>query len=111
MRVALATVFLSAIALTTTAQPSVRLSGRVVADETGDPLPNARVAISPAMPGSPVVLTDRDGRFVLTTTAARATVTASKSSYGRRDVAVTDTSSAVEIRLVRGAAVSGRVVD
>ena len=49
-RVALATVILGAVALTVAAQQSVRLSGRVVADETGDPLPNARVTLPAATP-------------------------------------------------------------
>ena len=110
-RVALATVILGAVALTAQGQQGIRLSGRVVADETGDPLPNARVTLSAATAGSPVALTDRDGRFVLTTTAARVTVTASKSSYSRREIAVTSADAPLELRLAHAAAVSGRVVD
>src|SRR3954463_13772804 len=110
-RVALATVILSAVALMAEAQQPIRLSGRVVADETGDPLPNARVALSNSKPGSPVVLTDREGRFVLTTTAARVTVTASKSSYSHREITVTRADAPLELRLAHAAAVSGRVVD
>ena len=110
-RVALATVILGAIALTADGQQSVRLSGRVVADDTGDPLANARVTLSPATPGVPAVLTDRDGRFTLMTTSTRVTVTASKSSYTRREIAVTSTETPLELRLPRAAAVSGRVVD
>ena len=110
-RVALATVILSALLLTAQAQQGVRVSGRVVADETGDSLPNARVTLTPGAPGTPVVLTDRDGRFVLTSTSNRVTVTASKSGYSHREIAVTSAEAPLELRLVRAAAVSGRVVD
>src|ERR1044071_6220785 len=108
-RVALATVILSAAALIANAQQSVRLSGRVVSDETGDPIANARVTLSAQ--GAPVVLTDRDGRFTLTATSARVTVTASKSSCSRREIAVTSADAPLELRLTRAAAVSGRLVD
>ena len=39
------------------------------------------------------------------------TVAASKSSYSRREIAVTSAEAPLEMRLVRAAAVSGRVVD
>ena len=75
-RVALATVILSAIALTARAQPAREnpstpapqtrwISGRVIADGTGEPLANARVTCSPPTPGAPAVLTNREGRFTL----------------------------------------------
>src|SRR3954468_23792537 len=108
-RVALAIVILGAVALTVRGQQPVRVSGRVVADETGDPLPNARVTLSPATPGAPVVLTDRDGRFVLTTTAARVTVTASKSSYSHHELSVTSAAAPLEFRLPRAAVIAGHV--
>ena len=89
-RVALATVILSAIALTARAQPprenpsasipqTRTFSGRVVADESGDPIANARVSVSATGPGAPVVLTDRAGRFTLTAPPSRVTVVANKS--------------------------------
>src|SRR5882672_2235300 len=121
-RVALATVILSAIALTAGAQPprenpsasvpqTRSFSGRVVADETGDPIANARVSLSAPGPGTPVVLTDREGRFTLTAPPARVTVVANKSGYGRREAILPAAERSIEIRLSRGAAISGRVVD
>lgn len=108
-RVALATVILSAIALTAAAQP-VRLSGRVLSDETGDPLPNARVTLSPTVPGAPVVLTDRDGRFTLMAKPPVA-VTARKSSYTHQEIDATAANTPLEFRLPRAAVVAGHVVD
>ena len=98
-RVALATVILSAIALTTRAQPprdhpsasepaTRTLSGRVIADETGDPIANARVSLLTTGPGVPVVLTSRDGRFTLAAPPTRLTIAVSKSGYGRRETVV-----------------------
>jgi hypothetical protein len=132
-RVALATVILSAIALTAGAQPprdrssspappssaappsspapTRVLAGRVVANETGDPIANARVSLRTTGPGVPVVLTNHEGRFTLTAAPMRLTVVASKSGYGRRETIVAVTDPSVEIRLSRGAAISGRVVD
>ena len=61
--IAVATAIFSAYALAAAAQSTIR--GRVVADDTGDPVVNARVSLAPAAPGTPVVLSDADGRFVL----------------------------------------------
>jgi protocatechuate 3,4-dioxygenase beta subunit len=121
-RVALATVIFSAIALTARAQPAREnppasaaplrsISGRVLADDTGAPLANARVTLSPATPGAPVVLTDREGRFTLKAASPRVTLTASKSSYSHQELAVTTAEIPLELRLLRAAAISGRVVD
>ena len=96
-RVAMATVILGAVALSARRSPLARvhprpapqtrvLSGRVLADETGDPIANARVALVPSGQGTPVVLTDHDGRFALTAPLTRATIAASKSGYSRREV-------------------------
>jgi hypothetical protein len=41
-----------------------RLEGRVVADETGDPIPNAKVGFSTTTVAR-ATLTDRDGRFAI----------------------------------------------
>ena len=89
-RVALATVILSAVALTAFAQQSVRLSGRVVTDESGDPLPNARVTIVAAGSSGNVTLTDRDGRFTLAAPPGRVTLSASKSSYSRAETSTAE---------------------
>ena len=110
-RVALATVILSAIALTISAQEPFRLSGRVVADDTGDPLSNARVTVTPPPAGGAVVLTDREGRFSLPARSPTVKLTVSKTGYGPRDSGEISAASPVVIRLERGVAISGRVVD
>src|SRR5260221_8715797 len=94
----------------TPASSSRTISGRVIADDTGDPLHNARVSLSPAAQGTPFVLADADGRFTIAAPAGRYSVVASKTGYARREVAAVP-SDRVEIRLMRSAAVSGRVVD
>lgn len=110
-RVAAATVIFSAVALLSRAQPAATVHGRVVADDTGDPLPNARVSFTPPSIGTPVVLSDDEGRFTLTAAPGRHAVVASKSGYARREVIARDGGQVVEIRLLRGSAVTGRVVD
>ena len=110
-RVALATVIVGAVALTAHAQQGIRINGRVVADDTGDSIPNARVAITPPVPVASAVLADADGRFTLTLPPDRGSVAADKSGYSRREIKVTAANPSIEIRLLRGAAVSGRIVD
>ena len=79
-RVAVAAAILSAVALTAHAQSSV--SGRVVSDATGDPIANARVSIATTAPqGTPVVLTNSEGRFTLPAPQGRFTIGASKTGY------------------------------
>jgi len=87
----------------------ITISGRVVADDTGDPVPNARVSVIAANQSPLVVLSDRDGRFTVQAPAGRYTLQASKTGYARREWAVT--AATVEMRLVRAAAISGHVVD
>src|SRR5438132_12737438 len=82
------------------------ITGRVIADDTGDPLHNARVSLSPSAQGTPVVLSDADGRFTITVPAGRYNVVASKTGYGRRETPIAE-SDRVEIRLRRSAAISG----
>jgi protocatechuate 3,4-dioxygenase beta subunit len=83
----------------------------VVADGTGDPIRNARVTLTPAPKTTPGVLTDRDGRFSVTAPAGRYDVTASKSGYARSESTPATSGEAIEIRLRRSAAISGRVLD
>src|SRR5262245_13785473 len=96
-----------AVASTLTAQSTI--SGQVVADETGNPIENAQVMPTPAGPGTPVVLTDGNGRFEVSVPATTSGVTVHKSGYARREIALS--AGAVHIRLRRGAVISGRVVD
>jgi hypothetical protein len=99
------------------AQPaSVTIRGRVIADESGDAIPNARVEIASSVVGAPVVLTGSDGQFSLTATASGALpvrLVASKTGYARREVTrpAATASQPIEIRLQRGAVVSGRIVN
>jgi len=65
----------------------------------------------PGTGSAAVALTDANGRFVLPVTGAGATVVATKTGYGRRVSPLTPPGGVVEIRLVHGAAISGRVVD
>src|SRR5687767_10276998 len=44
---------------------STTISGRVVSDNTGEPLPNVRITVTAVESGAPIVLTDADGRFSL----------------------------------------------
>jgi carboxypeptidase family protein len=101
-----AALVLSGIGLTQAQSP---FSGQVVADETGDPIANAQVMPTPAGLGTSVVLTDGNGRFELTAAATNSGVSVSKSGYTRREIALP--AGAVQIRLRRGAVISGRVLD
>jgi hypothetical protein len=107
---ALAGLFVCATALAVEAQPSRTISGRVIADDTGEALHNARVGLSPSAQGTPVVLSDADGRFTIAAPAGRYSVVASKTGYARREAPIAD-NDRVDLRLVRSAAISGRVVD
>jgi protocatechuate 3,4-dioxygenase beta subunit len=87
------------------------IRGRVVADDTGEPIANVRVAAPAGDIGSPVTLTDDAGRFTLTVAASSLRIIASKTGYGRREIARSAGATTVDIRLQRGAVVSGHVVD
>jgi hypothetical protein len=90
-------------------QVPLLISGQVFADDTGDSIENAQVMPTPAGLGTSVVLTDGNGRFELVAPATTSEVTVSKSGYTRREIALT--TGAVQVRLRRGAVISGRVVD
>ena len=122
---AVAVVVLSVVVLVGHAQPP-GVTGRVVADSTGEPIANARVTLTTtaasATLGTPVVLTDADGRFAIAVedsaqrtggpeTAARREIVTSKSGYARSQPISGTAGQPIEIRLRRGATISGRVVD
>ena len=93
---------------------AVVIAGRVVTDSTGDPIRNARVTLSPDSPHTPVVLTDAAGAFRLTApgmSVGRYSVVASKTGYARADATPAVAGQPVEVRLKKGAAIVGRVVD
>src|SRR5262245_58064624 len=99
MRRSIVAVIVSAVAAAHAQTPSI--TGRVVADATGTPIPNVRVALTAAAPGSPV-LTDGDGRFTLPAPAGRQSVIASKSGYARSEPTAVNGGQPIEIRLRRG---------
>src|SRR5438128_6506450 len=109
---AVATLLLSAVALPSQAQPAtIAIRGRVIADAGGDPVANARVAILSDALHAPVVLTDGDGQFVLMAPASATRLVVSKTGYAHQEVTRPAADQRIEIRLQRGAAVSGRIVD
>ena len=87
------------------------VTGRVVVDETGEPIVNARVRITAAAGGSPFTITDADGRFAIAARAGVLRVAAVKSGFVRREMEVRNASNPIELRLTRAAVVVGRVVD
>lgn len=62
----------------------------MLADDSGDPLTNARVSVTPAVGLTPVVLTDGDGRFAFSSLPpARYTISATKAGYVRGQLSPT----------------------
>jgi hypothetical protein len=96
---------------TRTSADAVVVTGRVVSDSTGDPMRNARVTLFPESQETPVVLTDAAGAFRLTAVPGRISVVASKTGYARADATPAVAGQPVEVRLKKGAAIVGRVVD
>ena len=110
-----------------TATPAGRLSGRVLAGDTGRPVNRARVFITAAeLPGGRAMLTDDEGAFGFADLpAGRYTINASKTgfitlSYGQRRPLQAGTPlqlldgqqlKGIDFQLPRGGIVSGRVSD
>ena len=89
--------------------PTIR--GRVV-DEDSAPLANVRVAVVSSDLGAQVVLTDEDGRFAIDAGSAATSLAISKAGFGRKVVAASSGNrGAIDVRLSRGAAVSGHIVN
>src|SRR5258708_2743394 len=93
-RLITAAIVLSAIGLTQAQSPSLPstrpptlVSGQVVADETGDPIANAQITLTPAGLGASVVMTDSNGSFGIVVPPTASGVAAKKSGYTRREVA------------------------
>src|SRR5471032_1666832 len=114
-------VVLSAATLTGQTQPPARdttspsvqsatvaIRGRVVTADTGDPIPNTRVGIVGDDSVSPV-LTDTEGLFTLPGVPASARqLSAAKTGYVVTSSRAVD---GVELRLPKGGAITGRVLD
>lgn len=103
-----------------------RISGRVIASDTGRPIRRARVGLTVNSPGNQIVLTDDNGRFSFADLpAGRYTVSASRPgfvtlSYGQRrplqpgtpiQLAEAQQLTNIDISLPRGSVVSGHVSD
>jgi protocatechuate 3,4-dioxygenase beta subunit len=93
--------------------PAIRFEGRVVDDETGVGLPNARVGQMFGTADAPPIaaLTDVEGRFAFTLPGGLSRISAIKTGYARGEVAISSSGQSIGIRLKRGAAISGRVLD
>jgi len=88
------------------------VAGRVVADETGDPIVNARVRIVGTGHSGPFAVTDGEGRFTIALRQAGVyTLAAMKSGYVKSERVVRDSNDTIELRMPRAAVVSGRVID
>jgi uncharacterized GH25 family protein len=86
------------------------VTGRIVADDTGEPIVNARVRIT-AVARSTTVVTDASGRFSFVPPDGQYRIVAIKSGYLRQERTVPSAAAPIEVRLVRAAVVSGRIVD
>jgi hypothetical protein len=128
-RLAAALVLVGTVAVRAQAPATSTIRGRVIAAETGLPLPNAHVSVVSSSPAADAVqdpvLTDIDGRFQLTNlVAGRFTVSAAKAGYVSArfgagtpfdravDVAAQGaTIEGIDFHLVKSSAISGRIVD
>src|SRR5438270_11749022 len=99
------------IALMASADAQTTISGRVVADDSGNPIANARVTLASTALGTPMVLTDADGRFSFPAPPTKSAVVVNKTGYGRGEAMPTDGARPIELRLKKGATISGTVVD
>jgi hypothetical protein len=91
--------------------PTAVITGRVVADSTGDPIRNARISLFPEPPSAGVTMTDADGRFSFTAPAGRYRVMAGKTGFARGDATTATSGDPLEIRLKKGAVISGKILD
>jgi hypothetical protein len=103
-----------------TQQPSAPIRGRVVAADNDRPLRRALISQAPsdtARPGSPSdtprpVLTDDDGRFEIALARPVTSLTVSKAGYATMRLDVKQPiDRELDVRLSKGAAISGKVVD
>jgi hypothetical protein len=84
------------------------MHGRVLADDSGNPLRNARVAVE-SDSNPPPVVTDSEGRFAIAAAPQRAqTLSVSRTGYATTRVPLSD---GAEIRLPKSAAIAGWVID
>jgi protocatechuate 3,4-dioxygenase beta subunit len=83
----------------------------VVAGQTGEAVPYARIAIVGGATGSRIVRTDLQGRFAFSSTTPRPHIRVTKAGYAAGEMTVAGAPVVNEIRLALGAVISGRVTD
>ena len=84
------------------------VEGRVVADDTGDSISNAKVGFTTAAQARST-LTGSDGRFALDLPTGVSRVTIVKAGYARREVAFQSGRAVTDVRLARTAVITGRI--
>jgi len=90
------------------------VAGRVVADDTGSPLPHARLVIYNDAAPLPAIFSDAEGRFsTAPLPPGRYHLSATKAGYAQTAVPRLNppASGSLEVRLPRSASLAGRVVD
>ena len=95
-------------------QTTAAIQGRIVADDTGDPVAHARVVVYQDKTAEALSFTDSEGRFSVAAPSGRGgRVVVSKTSYAPADIALFGLalSEPFNVRLKRGGAISGRVLD
>jgi protocatechuate 3,4-dioxygenase beta subunit len=98
---------MSASAARAQSSSTTTIHGRVLAAESGDPIRNARVAVTNA--DAAPVLTDGDGRFAIAMPAGvRDNLSAAKTGYVG---IVAPAADGVELRLPQGGVITGHVLD
>jgi protocatechuate 3,4-dioxygenase beta subunit len=114
-RFAAVAVWVAAVTSSVYAQnPPVVIHGRVVADETGAPIPHARVIVYDNATARGPLFTDADGSFAWEPLAAgRRRIVVSKAGYASVDITPPEPEirDGLNLRLRRSGAISGRVVD
>ena len=87
-----------------------QIDGRVLADDTGDPIPNAKVGFTTAAAGR-ATLTDASGRFAVSVPPGVLRLTVVKAGYARGEIVLQSGRATNDVRLARTAVIVGRVVD
>lgn len=109
-------VLLILFALATTASvltqsATVMVRGRVVDTSSGQPLANVRLSTVSNELDAAVTTTDATGTFSIDVPIDNQVLNVIKAGFGRQQVRATATGTPMEIALVQGAALNGRVVD
>jgi hypothetical protein len=109
-----AVAMVSAFALPLHSQPAVQIHGRVVAADTGGPLPHARIVIYNDATPFPAIFSDGQGQFSSgPLPSGRYRLTVTKAGYALTSANRLDLTAAdgVDVRMPRSGAIAGRVLD